>query len=120
MLNDALYFKGTLDEARIESTIRSSNWVWASWMTVASNTVFASYSSVTQQPPALSISTAGGQLFLGYPTNAGAFPLYATTNLAPPVAWTLTTNQPLLLNTQWQTSLPFETNSAEYYRLQSH
>lgn len=37
------YSKGMIDEARIESVTRSSNWVWATWMTVASNTALASY-----------------------------------------------------------------------------
>jgi len=37
------YWKGMIDEARIESVARSSNWVWATWMTVASNSALASY-----------------------------------------------------------------------------
>jgi hypothetical protein len=123
--NASFYFHGSMDEARIASGTCSSNWVWASWMTVASNSVFTSYSSVTQQPsapvqpPALSISAAGDQLLLDYPTNAGTFPLYSATNLSPPVTWTLTSNQPLLISTQWQLTLPVGTNPAGYYRLQS-
>jgi hypothetical protein len=33
----------SLDEFRIESAARSANWVWASYMTMASNSVFSSY-----------------------------------------------------------------------------
>jgi hypothetical protein len=39
---DALY-GGMMDEVRIESVARSSNWVWACWMNMASNHVFNKY-----------------------------------------------------------------------------
>jgi len=40
-------FKGIIDEARIESTLRSSNWIWAVWMTIASNAVWQSYGALS-------------------------------------------------------------------------
>jgi hypothetical protein len=40
-------FQGMIDEARIHGGIDDSNWVWADYMTVASNAVFSAYSSVT-------------------------------------------------------------------------
>ncbi len=117
--NSSFYFNGSMDEARIASGIRSSNWVWASWMTVASNPAFASYSAVTQQSPSLSI--AGGQsgLSLTWPTPGVGFSLYSATNLAPPVSWRRATNQPMLVNTQWEVTLPANTHAAQFYRLQS-
>ncbi len=36
-----LCLKGLLDEVRVATQARSSNWIWASWMTVASNAAFA-------------------------------------------------------------------------------
>lgn len=45
-----LYFDGSMDETRIEDSVRSPAWVWASWATVADN-AFVTYSSV--EPPAL-------------------------------------------------------------------
>lgn len=39
------YLDGWLDEARISSVGRSSNWVWACWLNQASNQVFASSDS---------------------------------------------------------------------------
>jgi hypothetical protein len=123
--NGGSFFKGVLDEARIGAGICSSNWVWASWMTVASNTMLAAYSSVTQQPPVivqppqLAISVNGGQLLLNYPTNPAVFPLYTATNLVAPITWILATNQPVLVNTQWQIALPPNTNAVQFYRLQS-
>ncbi len=37
------YFNGDMDEVRISSVARSADWVWADYMTVASNTVFSAY-----------------------------------------------------------------------------
>ena len=36
-------FSGLMDEVRLEAVTRSSNWVWACYMTMASNTAFHSY-----------------------------------------------------------------------------
>jgi hypothetical protein len=47
LTNNVDYFDGIIDEARIHSGIESSNWVWASYMTVASNSVWSAYSSIT-------------------------------------------------------------------------
>jgi hypothetical protein len=111
--------KGVLDEARIESGVCSSNWIWASWATVASNTNLQNYSSVTQQPPALTIGIGGGNgTYFSWPGSGVGFLLYQATNLVPPVAWTLATNQPMLISNQWQSVLPVGGN-AGFFRLQS-
>ncbi|MDD4870920.1 MAG: DUF2341 domain-containing protein, partial [Kiritimatiellae bacterium] len=39
--NSGYYFNGMLDEIRLSSVVRSSNWLWASWMNVASNNIFS-------------------------------------------------------------------------------
>jgi hypothetical protein len=116
------YFTGGLDEARIHSGVDDSNWVWASWATVATNSVLESYSGVTQQPPDLTIGTSGsGGPFLVWPGSSVGFGLYTTTNLAPPVSWIPATNQPFLTtNNQWEINLPPGTNSSiRFYRIQS-
>lgn len=41
---DAL--EGIVDEFRVESVARSTNWVWATWMNMASNSAFATYAPV--------------------------------------------------------------------------
>ena len=41
-----LYFKGALDEIRIDGVTRSSNWVWACWFNQASNAAFVTYGMV--------------------------------------------------------------------------
>jgi hypothetical protein len=58
-----------MDELRIESAMRSTNWAWASWMTVVSNSVLASYSSVVQQPLAISIAGTGKEELVCWPAH---------------------------------------------------
>ena len=97
----------------------SSNWVWASWMTVASNTAFSASSSIIQQSPPLGLTAGAGGLVLSWPTTGVGFALYAATNLVPPVVWNLVTNAPALVNNQWQISLPPGSDDALFYRLQA-
>jgi hypothetical protein len=46
----ARWFDGTMDEVRISSVARSSNWLWATWMNVVSNGAFATYGSAVGPP----------------------------------------------------------------------
>jgi len=111
---------GSIDEARIQSGSCSSNYIWASYLTVAANAALESYSAVTQEPPQLSIGAGGNAgTLLTWPASGVGFALYTTTNLAPPVVWTLATNQALLTSNEWQISLPAGSNSACFYRLKS-
>jgi len=41
--NGAEWFGGIVDEVRIETVSRSSNWIWASYLNTASNTSFITY-----------------------------------------------------------------------------
>lgn len=61
-------FLGSLDEARIHSTLESSNWVWASYMTVAANSSFENYSSVSSPVLTLSIQNSGNNVILSWPS----------------------------------------------------
>jgi hypothetical protein len=58
----SLYFNGTMDETRIESSVRSPAWVWASWATVA-DSAFADYGAIAPSVT-LRFQRAGGQLVL--------------------------------------------------------
>jgi hypothetical protein len=117
--NGALYFKGALDEARIQSGVPSPNWMWADWMTVAANSTLEKYSAVTQAAPPLTISTeSGGGVSLSWPLSAVGFALVTATNLAMPVDWTPVTNALVLANNQWQVSLSPGIEVARFYRLQ--
>jgi hypothetical protein len=50
--NSYYYFKGGMDEARIENGVRSPAWIWASWATVA-DSAFATYGTIA--PPAVTL-----------------------------------------------------------------
>jgi hypothetical protein len=114
--NSSFYLKGTLDEVRIESLARSSNWVWASWMSTASNNLLTTYSTINPRPT-LSTVISGPNLCVSWPTNAGPFTLFTTTNLAPPVTWLPATNTPVSLNDTWQIQVP-ASSGPRLYRLQ--
>ncbi len=118
--NGSFPFKGTMDEARIQSGNPSSNWIWASWMTVASNTVLANYSTLIRPQPALAITgeTANG-LLLTWPESAAGYGLFSAPNLTPPVVWSPVTNTPVWVNNQWQLTLPPGGATGRFYRLQS-
>jgi hypothetical protein len=83
---DGLFsFRGRLDEARIESVARSANWIWASWMTVASNAIFGNYSAVTRQLPRLAANVHESTVTLKWPGSGVGFAMFTTTNLTPPI-----------------------------------
>ena len=117
--NSTYYLKGTLDDVRIGSGLFSSNWIWASWMTVASNTTLATYSVITQSPPELRLTKNGNILTLNWPASGVGFGLFSATNLIFPITWTLATNQPAFASNQWQISLPIDNAAGRFYRLKS-
>jgi autotransporter-associated beta strand protein len=94
------YFKGFLDELRISNVSRSSNWVWAVYQNIASNSVFTDFGAVVSAPvsPPTFDSVA---MIDGLPSfSIGGVPGYsytvqASTNLA---VWLdiLTTNPPTM------------------------
>jgi hypothetical protein len=110
------YFKGSLDEVRLETNARSSNWIWAAWMTTASNAAFTAYAPTQAQRPQLSASASNSRVSLLWPGSGVGFGLYTATNINPP-AWTLATNQAALTNGQWQILLPANLTGSRFYRL---
>lgn len=89
------YLNAIMDEVRISSVARSTNWIWATYQNIASNAAFASYGAVTipsNNPPALAAippQTMGVGQWL-YITNAAtdadAPPQSLTYRLEPPDA----------------------------------
>lgn len=116
--NADFYMTGIMDEARIQAGVCSSNWVWASYNTVAANSSLANYASPAQASPVLSLAPGPGGFTASWPASGVGFSLYTTTNLAPPVVWSLATNAPALSNGQWQVTLPLNNGAAQFYRLQ--
>ena len=67
---------------------------------------------VTVATPALTILPGlPGTLALGWPTWATDYQLYTTTNLTPPVTWSLATNEVILINDTNTVSVPIEDGS---------
>jgi len=57
------YFRGAMDEFRILNSAPSSNWIWATWMNMASNSQFNSYGSVVRHPTLVHyVSPTGGNV----------------------------------------------------------
>jgi hypothetical protein len=115
--NSYYYFDGALDEARIASGVCSSDWIRTTWLNVASNNTFNSFSMVN---PSLSLSfmASPGGVCLTWPATAGVLALYTTTNLASPTRWQPVTNALTYANGQWQLPLLPSTNGVQFYRLQ--
>jgi len=116
--NSYYYWKGAVDEARIESAARSADWLWATWMTVASNTALASYSPVTEQPPALALSRTEADLLLSWPASGLGFGLATATNIAPATSWSWVSTPAAFISNQWQITLPATNLGNRFFRLQ--
>lgn len=56
---DNVAFDGRLDEVRISSVERSSNWIWATYVNAASNAAFTAYGFIAGAPPPY-VSNEGG------------------------------------------------------------
>ncbi|HXT13237.1 MAG TPA: DUF2341 domain-containing protein, partial [Candidatus Angelobacter sp.] len=114
------YLKGTLDEARIEPW-RSADWVWATWMNVASNAALVSYSTVTAtnpstQQPLLQLKIGPDGPLLSWPGQNTSFTVYSTTSLAAPVQWTEVTDYTILPDGEIQLPSP-QTGVSVFYRV---
>ncbi|MGH8024065.1 MAG: DUF2341 domain-containing protein, partial [Limisphaerales bacterium] len=69
-IGGGLPFTGTMDEARIHGGIDDSNRVWADYMTVANNSTFSAYSTVSNTialPITLTIRVVGDKAILNWP-----------------------------------------------------
>jgi hypothetical protein len=121
------YFKGTMDEARIESGTRTPDWVWATWMNVASNSAFVSYPGVIApivvqqqiQSPQLQMNATPSGLLFNWTSQGAQFHLYSTTNLTTPVQWSQVTNYTVLPDGNVQVPAPANSGNPVFYRLQS-
>jgi len=92
------YLNGQLDELRVETVARSSNWIWAAYQNVASNATFASVSPVSTvvMPAFSSVQFTNGKTSFTIAGSAGfTYTVQGSTNL---LTWTnlLVTNPPAL------------------------
>lgn len=99
---------GAMDEARIQQGVNSPNWVWASYMTVADNSSFQSYSSVGGSSNALTIEVNQGSIILNWGQG--------TLQSAPDVLGPYTT----VPNAQSPYPVPTSGAKQQFYRVKIH
>ena len=119
-------FHGGMDEARIQSGVNSSNWVWASWATVAQNSSLQSYAAVNStvaNPITIQFQSSGGNLVLsgnGGAANANqTYRVLSTTNVALPLAqWTPVATNVFDNNGNFTSSVPINTGlNSQFFRV---
>jgi uncharacterized repeat protein (TIGR03803 family) len=66
--------------------------------------------------PQLTISLAGTNVIVTWPTSMAGFTLLSTTNLAPPAVWITNTPPPVIINSQYTVTNPASV-SRKFYRL---
>lgn len=113
----SFYFKGTIDETRIESGARSSAWIWASYAASTANAGLTSCSTVEQVTPVLTVDWKNA-LTLSWPASGVGFVLCTATNLLAPVVWLPAPNLPVLLDREWQVKSTSNNLPAGFFRLQ--
>lgn len=73
------YFKGGIDEVRIASVVRQTNWVWAEYRTMASNATFTTYGQIANPSVPAILNTGASNITdhadaCGYLSSTGAAP----------------------------------------------
>lgn len=113
------YFKGGLDEVRLEQGMRSPDWIWEGWVTAGQNQTLANYAQVNLQPALLSVSMLSTGLVANWAASGVGLVLHTATNLVSPTLWTRVTNLPSLIAGQWQITFPSNTNATRFFRLEA-
>ena len=67
----------------------------------------------------MTLTRKAGGLSLAWPLEAGLLPLQTSTNLAPPVQWSLATNFPMFLEGHWNIEVQPSGIPFRFYRLQA-
>jgi hypothetical protein len=106
--NSGFFFRGTLDEARVETAARSADWVRAAWQNMSPGSGFQSYSLIDRLSPMLGVALDPAGLALTWPASGMGLSLYSATDLAPPVSWTLVPQIPALIGNSFVVRVPLE------------
>ena len=112
---------GTIDEARISTVARGSNWVWAEWMNVASNSVLINYGNVTNDflvaPTSLTASAvSASQVNLAWIGNAANASGYLIERSTDEINW-LTIAGTAATSTSYIDSTGLSAATVYYYRV---
>jgi hypothetical protein len=114
--NSGFFFRGTLDEARVETAARSADWVRATWQNMSPGSGFQSYSLIDRLSPVLRVALNPAGLALTWPASGVGLSLYSATNLAPPISWTLVPQIPALIGSSFVVRVPIDA-TAHYFCL---
>ena len=112
----------------MRSSVSSSNWVWASWATVAQNSTWESYSAVnstvvTVTPVTIRSYASGGNIVVmgsGGPSDASLqYRVVTATNVATPLAqWTPVLTNNLDGSGNFSNAVPVDlTKPSQYYQV---
>ncbi len=110
--NNNFFFEGTMDEPRIEP-LRSADWVWATWLNVASNSLLTTYSGVQQvlaAPSGLAAESTNSSVSLTWNAVSGASSytvLMATVSAGP--------YSPVVTNTTTSAAVTSLSNGTQYF-----
>jgi hypothetical protein len=76
------------------------------------------YPGTNLNSPILGIQiSSANQFVVSWPASPSDFQLYCATNLAPPIVWTLVTNQASNVNGTWSLTLPAVNSTEQFFRL---
>jgi Concanavalin A-like lectin/glucanases superfamily/Immunoglobulin domain len=116
--NPTFFWTGNMDEARIQSGVASTNWITTTYLNMANNSSFVSYSSLNAEPT-LSISSSTNGYTFTWPTADGTFVLQTTTNLGAPSSWTqVQSPAPVMTNGVWSQTIEATNSGSHFYRLE--
>jgi len=114
------YLNARMDEVRISSVARSTNWLWATYQNLASNSIFSTASAVSTigvLGTNLLAVPLGNTLKLSWPADHTGWRLQAQTNLLTQGLGTNWSDVPGSVNTN-QTTVPLTTtNGVVFFRM---
>jgi len=118
--NGSRYLDGRMDEVRISGVARSTNWLWATYQNIASNSVFNSAGAVASigiVGTNITVTTTGNSLNLSWPADHTGWRLQVQTNLLTRGLGTNWVDVPNVMTTN-QITVPITmTNGAVFYRM---
>ena len=114
------YLNARMDEVRISNVARSTNWLWATYLNIASNTVFSSADTVASigvLGTNITLVTLGNSLMLSWPADHIGWRLQVQTNSLAQGLGSNWTDVPGATTTN-QLTMPIGlTNGAVFYRM---
>ena len=114
------YLNARMDEVRISNVARSTNWLWATYLNIASNTFFSSAGTVTSVGVLgtnITLNTTGNSLMLSWPADHVGWRLQVQTNTLAQGLGSNWTDVPNATTTNHLTMPIGLTNGAVFYRM---